>query len=520
MRNAAGTLRNRYGPQVEVTLRYHRLLSIIRKKATYSQTEQAVSFGFTKDAMYFGPILNRLHCCPANFFLIAAALLCVRASSAQEATPECSANDVDISYRFLSTTNSEKVVVTVKNISQRACSLRPGAGLSFGDVRHGHSIWTTSCVNCDAAGRPQSKQPVAVAVGETAYSVATWETTPSGNTACQEGGSFNSYVNGDPKHGYSVWAGSLLGDVCSVVRVDSYTPGTFHPLGGLEDEDILGQSRVTVKLTPSGELFYKDDSFWLDADISDEDGALVLDAHSCPTAFLKLRASDGTTGLQDAGGQCDVKGIGDGRGRSIRSRIRTMGRGPFGAETRVEVLVLVSDPHAPEARMISSNAIMLHQVDPARIEREWGPQVSGLAVSLLLDKKEYSLGEGIPLRLAVENFSAVGDIWSGELPCFAGLTFEVHDSAGHTVGSPHTPICMGHGWTQSYPEGKLVPVLGIMLSDQGELPNRAGDYTVTAIWQPFSNGRPQKGVALATPAVPCAVVLSSPVSFRVIDPRQ
>jgi hypothetical protein len=111
--------------------------------------------------------------------------------------------------------------------------------------------------------------------------------------------------------------------------------------------------------------------------------------------------------------------------------------------------------------------------------------MKGLAVSLSLDKDTYELGEHIPLRLAVENFSAAADIVSGELPCGAGLTFDVRDSSGRAVQSPRISICTGHGWRQNYPRGEIVPVRGLTLEGEQRLPDQPGDYTVTATWEAY-----------------------------------
>jgi len=462
----------------------------------------------------------------ANLLLVAAYLVCARASMAQEIATDCSAADLDTSYRFLNSPPNEKVIVNFRNTSPRACTLWPGSGIMFGDYLHGHNIWTTDCRNCDTDEKPQTIRPLTIAVGQTAYLIVSWATAPVGSAACQEGGTLNSYVNRDLKHGYAIWAGSLLGDVCSVVRVDSYYPGTF--LAGDADLRSAGspkQQPVSIKLSPSGDVFYGDDSFWLYADISDPQQVLPLDTHSCPNMFLRTRAFDGTSSFEQIGGQCQTAKDGFSPGRLIRLKIWTMGRGAFaGVDTRVEVLALLSAPHAPEVETVSSNPIVLHRVDSSTLERKWGPQAKGIAVSLLLDKHGYLLGEDIPLRLAVENFSAASDIWSGELPCGAGLTVDVRDSNGRAVESVGASVCTGHGWTQGYPQGKLVPVLGLTLSGEGRLPDRAGDYIVTVRWQPFAGGRLQMGVVTqsssSAPLIPYAVAQSAPVSFRVVPQRQ
>ena len=163
----------------------------------------------------------------ANLPLIFVCLLCARHSVGQEIAPDCSAADLDISYRFLNNPPNEKVIVEFRNTSQGACTLRPGPGISFGDYSHLHSIRTTDCHNCDVDGKSRSVPPITISVGQATHLIVGWETTRVGGIACQEGGTLNSYVNGDLKHGFVIWAGNLLGDVCSVVRVDSLAVENF-----------------------------------------------------------------------------------------------------------------------------------------------------------------------------------------------------------------------------------------------------------------------------------------------------
>jgi len=132
------------------------------------------------------------------------------------------------------------------------------------------------------------------------------------------------------------------------------------------------------------------------------------------------------------------------------------------------------------------------------------------------------LGEDIPLRLAVENFSATADIVSGELPCSAGLTFDVRDSSGRAVQTPGNLPCRGHGWSQDYPRGKIVPVMGLTLEGQGGLPDQPGDYTVTAAWEARgqTNWETSVGPAVSAPPSmpqpPYAVVHSAQITFHVV----
>ena len=469
--------------------------------------------------------MRRVHWSALALILLASCPPSAWASASDAAAPDCSAADLDVSYQFVNKSANEQVIVNFRNISQRPCTLRPGAGVSFADLRHGHSISTKECQNCDADGRANRVDPITVAVGATAYLVVSWVAAPvDGSGSCQEGGELNSYVNSDLKHGYSIWSRRLLRDVCSVVRFDSYFPGVFGEVNEQLGNDAQRKASVTINLTPSDEVFYADDSFWLYADISDTDEVLPLDEHSCPALFLRTRASDGTAFFEDAGGQCRLTPAGERPGRSIRFEMSTSGRGALATrdEIRVELLALLGSSLAAQVEMVSSNALTLHAVTSASLPRRWGPEVKGLAVSLSLDKETYVLGEDVPLRLAVENFSAAADIVSGELPCSAGLRFDVRDSSGRAVQSPSHSICTGHGWSQSYPRGEIVPVPGLTLEGKGYLPDQPGDYTVTVTWEAYSrtNWYPLAGpvvsAAPSMPRPPYAVVHSAPVAFHVV----
>jgi hypothetical protein len=469
--------------------------------------------------------MRRVHWSPLALILLASCPPSAWASVPDVAAPDCSAADLDVSYQFVNQSANEQVIVNFRNISQRPCTLRPGAGVSFADLRHGHSISTKECQNCDADGRANRWDPITVAVGATAYLVVSWEAAPvDGSGSCQEGGELNSYVNSDLKHGYSIWSRRLLRDVCSVVRFDSYFPGAFGEVNEQLGNDAQRKASVTINLTPSGEVYYADDSFWLYADISDPDEVLPPGEHSCPALLLRTRASDGTAVLEDADGRCRITPAGERPGRLIRFEMSTRWEGALATrdEIRVELLALLGSSHAAQVEMASSNALTLHAVTSASLPRRWGPEVKGLAVSLSLDKETYVLGEDIPLRLAVENFSATADIVSGELPCSAGLTFDVRDSSGRAVQTPGNLPCRGHGWSQDYPRGKIVPVMGLTLEGQGGLPDQPGDYTVTAAWEARgqTNWETSVGPAVSAPPSmpqpPYAVVHSAQITFHVV----
>jgi len=447
-------------------------------------------------------------------------------SDSQPAAPECGKADVDVTYQFLNRPPAEQqVVVNFRNISRSACVLQPGSGVGFGDFHHGHNIWTKSCDNCEPDGKAKVVAPITIVVGESAQFLVTWQTKPvDGNTPCQEGGIL--YANG-----WSIWAASLLGDVCSVVRVDSYLPvSTAEMKQTLADDAAAKDSPVKVELRSNTEILYTNDSFWLHIAVDDRNSELPLNESACPPLLLRARGAEGTTTLTDIWGVCRNTRDGEKDERWIRMDMPTMGWGPLAApgEVSVQAFALVGSPHAERVNLIGSNTLNLRVLDTATIPRKWGPESKGLAISLFLDKQKFPVHEDISLRMAVEDFSADGRIASGELPCSAGITFEVRDANNQPIkSSGETTVCTGHGFVMTYPRGKIVPVAGFTLRGLGLLPDQPGNYTVVASWDAKSENSPDSGTSGAyrpglnwTPLAPYAVVYSAPIAFEVVAQPQ
>ena len=176
--------------------------------------------------------------------------------------------------------------------------------------------------------------------------------------------------------------------------------------------------------------------------------------------------------------------------------------------------------------MVASNVVHLKTLDPNTIPQTWSPESKGVAMSLSFDKATYPIGHDIPLRMAVENFSADADIISGELPCSAGFKFELRDSAGQLLTPSGGGFCTGHGAYAKYPKGTVVPVRGFTLRGLGLLPSEPGKYTLVATWEaqianpdgpaeaPYwvRDGQP-------SPFKPYAIVRSYPVTFNIETER-
>lgn len=425
---------------------------------------------------------------------------------------ECAASTLDINFHFANEPSTESVLVTLGNISDRTCMMQPGQGVMFGDYRQGHNIWTKDCRNCDSAGKPKMIAPLQLAPGKVAGLRVVWQTKfAPGGEPCQEGGEMNGTF-------WSIWADTLLRDVCSVVNVESY-----FPVPDESRSDVDRDSSVKVSLSSSGNTNYWLDSFWLDITILDPNALLKLGEHSCPPLFFQMRSSEGTTTLQKASGYCTVRPLPQAPGRSINLNLSTMGWGALGAPGTHTIQLLTPHDSASAERvvMIGSNTLKVQTVDPVTMPRKWGPESKGLAISLFLDKAVYPVGEDIPLRMALKNFSSDEPIASGELPCFAGLSFRVHDATG--IGrESHQMMCSGHGWQIGYPKGVVVPVGGVTLKHLGLLPPRPGKYTVEVTWpaQTEKGAKPENEskaqVSFGATLIPYATVTSDPVQFEIV----
>jgi hypothetical protein len=250
-------------------------------------------------------------------------------------------------------------------------------------------------------------------------------------------------------------------------------------------------------------------------------GQFALDDRSCPILFVRARDLHGSTMFHQISPflKCKLMSSPGSTGRSVEAEMNAPGLGVLNVPgpTNIQFFMLAGPAQARDVALIASNALAITIVDPATLPTAWGPEVDGLAVSLVLDKNKYSIGEEVPLRVNIENFRAALEIGSGELPCFAGLSIEVRDSAGSIVPS-HEPswMCTGHGWQTRYPVGKQVYVRGLTLSASGELPLRPGDYSVTVTWNAGSFSGQPNGFG-NQPLQPYATVHSQTVKFCILD---
>ncbi len=461
--------------------------------------------------------------------LVLASLLIVVATSVGQSTAtvavDCTAADVDASFKFTTNPpNNQAVAINFRNISKHSCVLRGGIGAMFDNFRQGHNIWTKDCRNCSSNGKEIAVPPLTLEIGESGHLLLQWANSPMDNSSpCQEADGVHANLN-QIGPSYLVVAPSLLTRVCSVVRADSFLPGEF---GEKRDQGLDGSQgemkpSAKITLTSSGSTLYAGDTFSFLATVEDPSELLPIGERSCPFTFIQTRAADGGTAFEEItpNAKCTILPSANNSGRLITILIRAPGLGVLYEPGATSVLIhaLAGSAQAHDVAFVTSNKLDLNIVNPVTMPRTWGPEVMGVAVSLALDKEDYKIGEDVPLRIAVENFSAEKAIQRGEFPCGAGVTIEVRDSAGRVV-TPHDArlFCTGHGWTVNHPKGKAFPVLGLTLQTLGMLPDHADTYTVVATWNALSHVEGAPGINNSSLYEPYAVVHSMQATFRIVN---
>jgi hypothetical protein len=393
------------------------------------------------------------------------------------AAPACTAADLDGYPKFTNAPPSAQAVgIDFRNTSGHPCMLPSGMGAIFHDWTHQFNI-LNECRNCTVEGYNGFRAPLSLAPNEIAHMVFRWKTA-SGTITCHDAQGFTSNF-------YSVHAASLISPVCSVVNIDSFLPGPFmveHESANNVTENV---QKPTVKLEAPASVLYAGDNFSLSVTVDDPTGRMPLDNNSCPTILLRT-----ALGLEQMypQGKCEVSEENNGQDHSTVMTISSVGVGALNIPRRGSILMyaLAGPAHAASVSLIASNPIDLVILDPAAVQYQWGPLVQGVGAALSLDKETYALGEDIPLRVAIESFSADKTIESGE--CLRDdITVDVRDEAGKPVSSPlpGTAICAGHGWAFRCGKGTPMTIPNMTLRWLGMLPNKPGKYTVMATWTSY-----------------------------------
>jgi hypothetical protein len=431
--------------------------------------------------------------------------------------PECKAADVDATFAFIESQDSESLAVVYRNISRQACNPGGPIGPGFGNFREGHSVSTKDCFDC-AQGEPYSGQMVqSLDRGAVAHVLYRWKSRNEESSSCAETGLLNTYVGRDTQHQFLVVAPSLITHVCSDVSVSSFLAGDVSNAGsGIGERLNLGIERNE---------HYRGEPFVLHVRAEDANRALSLDEDSCPKLFLRTRASSGDTRFEEIRSRRTCKANSTGSaGRTLEIDMegeRTSAAGWLGlGDYTVQVALAGETTASGEVRMVASNVISLRFFDPAEVSWNWGARTNGAAVALNLDRDTFLRGEAIPLHIAREDFEAPQTIYTSECD---EVYVEARDADMNRLTSGQGPtICTGHGWPpQAFPKQRVVTkelrltMFDLLSGDRdiGLLPNFEGIYYLAVKWIFSSPGWPGQ-----TCAPDCrATIWSAPMRIQIAD---
>ena len=408
----------------------------------------------------------------------------------------CTVADFDANVEFRNgPSDYYTVVVDKRNISDHPCVFDgPMYGPSFVPDRAATGEPPVKlCYECEekpANGQHAGKVPLTLEPGAVARETFRWKTRPaSAGARCL---SFDWMA--DP---VLLVTPSLFKRICSEVEVSGFSLLEVAGDASTENQMSEGREAPVFELTSDKNSYYLGESFGLHAARTQANHGAALEPQGCAKLYLRERSPDGATRIDEvkpvalSGCETPIPGDESGsRGAGFELNSGANSRWDGVGEHTFEVLQLVSSADDATLHFVSSNVLRIRILDPAAIERKWGPRVKGIGADITLDKDTFRVGEDVRLHPAVEDFAAEGTIYSWDPvwdPCLV-FGIEVRDASGRALPEgerfAQRSVCTGHGFgPRPVVKGKVVP-MERALRDQGWLPNHPGTYTVILTWAP------------------------------------
>lgn len=217
-----------------------------------------------------------------------------------QTAPPCTAADLDVALRFGNYGPSTYIIAAIStNISQRACLLSGTSQPEFFGAER-------SPLDVRIQLQPASAQPVLLAPKQAAHQTLRWSTSaPPDAPACVKAFALNLPAADDRIHPTQIVSPSLLRPICSQVAVEPYATG---PTFGDEDSAPDGAAPDgSLHLSSGMFTYHPGESFILHAESllpAQEtsvrgSGMAALRPPSCPAFFVRQRAPDGSTRLEE-----------------------------------------------------------------------------------------------------------------------------------------------------------------------------------------------------------------------------
>lgn len=439
----------------------------------------------------------------------------------------CTAADLATTLHFYHAPEDIGVVaVEVRNTSERDCLLTP-AHPSYSEVR----------------GDPQK---FVLHPGETAHRL--FHGTADGHkfgSSPEFNGCMNQmdFASFPPNPEITILSPTLVPEACTALLSD-YKPGPFVPDWKATDAATEPLPQAPVLIAPK--TTYDENEI---IELRLRLGNALKPQDRCPVLFENLHRPGEmrggefwTTEIREIrlGGAVNTANgcvaespwTGKWRGPAGEFPIEVEPNGVRGLDTPGERTVTVAElaGTAPdgELRLVTSNAVTIHLVDPTTIPRKWGETEMGVRVDLTLDKLSYPLGEDIPLHLAFENVSAGGTIYSIPFDggdCFTAYSVKVEKEDGskpeffpRPLIAVSAPCVAGNALRVPLEQGKIMPSEDTLFH-VGLLPRELGVYRITVSWSAYRSAIPAsfstQDSTVPSAEKPFVTVTSAPLMLRI-----
>lgn len=412
---------------------------------------------------------------------------------------DCKAADLDTRVAMPDRTASPvSIAFYSRNIGALPCSLRQPPGLGFADYYQGRSVDVKVCTNCTVEGESDWRKRIPEIIlrpGNVARALLRLKIGEPNPASCREVDGIDWFVPGDNTHAVMVNLGTPMLSIYSPVEI---TPFALSADAGPDD----AADDIHLTLAPEMDTVYEGGRVRLRLEFEDAASPLVSLSGPCPTIFSRLRNQDGLTRfdyIHYNPGECESRPSASPR----PARVLDLGRfaQPSLGDSTLDLTQEFAKPGGELIRA-RSNTITLHVLDPKKVQRTWGPPVNGLAADLTLDRSTYSLGQDVPLHIAILNQASAIDIYRS--PACENLAVSLRDAAGRLIGSKQVPeFCAwsGSDAPRRYERGEPRTFESSLLSED-LLPDQVGIYTLSVAWRPLS------GVA----------VVSNQATFTIVAP--
>lgn len=440
----------------------------------------------------------------------------------------CTVSDFDATVEFVNGLDDTfTIVVDKRNLAGHPCIFDgPLYGPSLVPDRVKGYPPVKLCYECDKSAtniQNSTNRPLTLDTGKVARQTFSWKDKPkSASVRCVQ----LNWIAGP----VLLATPSLFKPVCSDINVSGFSQVATPENQAVRREALEGDKVLTLSLSSDKSKYDEGENFAVRIALAQPGSVSPSNQEDCPRFYLRERSPNGATRVDEvrplAFKGCGPHALGyelgdwaSGFELDSGANSRWIGTG----EHAMEVFLMMGSLDDPQVQFSSSNILRVQVVDPATIDRKWGPRDRGIAADITLDKDTFRVGENIILHLAIENFDATvpiagpSPLWD---PCDV-VGIEVLDATGHELSPDnrfeYVTVCTGHGLGPIlYEKGKIVPIER-SLRAEGSLPNRPGTYTILVTWAPYEASKSDSGQMKLVTAQKRYAVARAAAKIAIVD---